>query len=167
MIWDKRLSFKLLNLQGERSHIYEYFILVVIWDISLGLSYWTIAIISNCNMFDRKLEIFCWTCLFLFRKWLLYFSHQHNLGIPPVEGENSSTYFLILWKHLDPTRVFLLNCAGLYLGWIIIRAILIMRNSVLQGAIGEGVSILLAGICALDALALCFFVPLLFAFLFH
>ena len=70
---------------------------------------------------------------------------------------------LILWKHLDPTRVFLLNCAGLYLGWIIIRAILIMRNSVLQGAIGKGVSILLAGICALDALALCFFVPLLAA----
>ena len=101
MIWDKRLSFKLLNLQGERSHLYEYFVLVVIWDISLGLSYWTIAIISNCNMFDRKLEIFCWTCLFLFRKWLLYFSHQHNLGIPPVEGENSSTYFLILWGQIN------------------------------------------------------------------
>ena len=51
---------------------------------------------------------------------------------------------LILWNHLDPTRVFLLNCVGLYLGWIVIRAILIMRNSALQGAIGKGVSILLA-----------------------
>ena len=70
---------------------------------------------------------------------------------------------LILWNHLDPTRVFLLNCTGLYLGWIIFRAIVIMRNSALQGAIGKGVSILLPGICALDAIAICFFVPTLIA----
>ena len=70
---------------------------------------------------------------------------------------------LILWNHLDPTRVFLLNCTGLYLGWIIFRAILIMKNSALQGAIGKGVSILLPGICALDAIAICFFVPTLIA----
>ena len=70
---------------------------------------------------------------------------------------------LILWNHLDPTRVFLLNCTGLYLGWIIFRAILIMKNSALQGAIGKGVSIMLPGICALDAIAICFFVPTLIA----
>ena len=70
---------------------------------------------------------------------------------------------LILWNHLDPTRVFLLNCTGLYLGWIIFRAIVIMKNSALQGAIGRGVSILLPGICALDAIAICFFVPILIA----
>ena len=70
---------------------------------------------------------------------------------------------LILWNHLDPTRVFLLNCTGLYLGLIVIRAILIMKNSALQGAIGKGVSILLAGICAVDAIAVCFFIPALIA----
>ena len=70
---------------------------------------------------------------------------------------------LILWNHLDPTRVFLLNCTGLYLGWIIFRAIVIMKNSALRGAIGRGVSILLPGICALDAIAICFFVPILIA----
>ena len=70
---------------------------------------------------------------------------------------------LILWNHLDPTRVFLLNCVGLYLGWIVIRAILIMRNSAVQGAIGKGVSILLPGICAVDAIAVCFFIPSLIA----
>ena len=70
---------------------------------------------------------------------------------------------LILWNHLDPTRVFLLNCTGLYLGWIIFRAIVIMKNSALQGAIGKGVSIMLPGICALDAIAICFFVPTLIA----
>ena len=70
---------------------------------------------------------------------------------------------LILWNHLDPTRVFLLNCTGLYLGWIIFRAILIMKNSALHGAIGKGVSIMLPGICTLDAIAICFFVPILIA----
>ena len=70
---------------------------------------------------------------------------------------------LILWNHLDPTRVFLLKCTGLYLCWIIFRAIVIMKNSALQGAIGRGVSILLPGICALDAIAICFFVPTLIA----
>lgn len=70
---------------------------------------------------------------------------------------------LVLWNHLDPTRVFLLNCTGLYLGWIIFRAIVIMKNSALQGAIGKGVSIMLPGICALDAIAICFFVPTLIA----
>ena len=70
---------------------------------------------------------------------------------------------LILWNHLDLTRVFLLNCVGLYLGWIVIRAILIMKNSALKGAIGKGVSILLAGICAVDAVAVCFFIPALIA----
>ena len=70
---------------------------------------------------------------------------------------------LILWNQLDSTRVFLLNCVGLYLGWIVIRAILIMKNSALQGAIGKGVSILLAGICAVDAIAVCIFCPMLIA----
>lgn len=70
---------------------------------------------------------------------------------------------LILWNHLDPTRVFLLNCIGLYLGWIVINAILTMRNSNEYGAIGKGVSRLLAGICIVDALAVSFFIPGLIA----
>ena len=70
---------------------------------------------------------------------------------------------LILWNHLDPTRVFLLNCIGLYLGWIVINAILTMRNSNEYGAIGKGVSRLLAGICIVDALAVSFFIPSLIA----
>ena len=71
--------------------------------------------------------------------------------------------FLILWNHLDPTRVFLLNFLGLYLGWIIFDAITNIRNSPDNTAIGKGVSILLAGICAVDALVICFFVPSLIA----
>lgn len=71
--------------------------------------------------------------------------------------------FLIIWNHLDPTRVFLLNCLGIYLGWIIFDAITTIRNSPDNSAIGRGVSILLVGICAVDALVICFFVPSLIA----
>ena len=70
---------------------------------------------------------------------------------------------LILWNHLDPTRVFLLNISGLFLGWVVIKAILTIRNTTNKGSIGQGVSMLLAGICSVDALAICFFVPALLA----
>ena len=70
---------------------------------------------------------------------------------------------VVLWNHLDPTRVFLLNISGLFLGWLVIKAILTMKNTEHKGAIGQGVSILLAGICSVDALAVCFFVPALIA----
>jgi 4-hydroxybenzoate polyprenyltransferase len=70
---------------------------------------------------------------------------------------------VVMWNHLDPTRVFLLNISGLFLGWLVIKAILTMKNTEQKGAIGQGVSILLAGICSVDALAVCFFVPALIA----
>jgi hypothetical protein len=70
---------------------------------------------------------------------------------------------VVIWNHLDPTRVFLLNISGLFLGWLVIKAILTMKNTEQKGAIGQGVSILLAGICSVDALAVCFFVPALIA----
>jgi len=38
-----------------------------------------------------------------------------------------------------------------------------MKNSTNKESIGQGVSILLAGICSVDALAVCFFVPALIA----
>jgi 4-hydroxybenzoate polyprenyltransferase len=68
---------------------------------------------------------------------------------------------IIIWNHLDPTRVFLLNISGLFLGWIVFNAVLRMKNSTNKESIGQGVSILLAGICSVDALAVCFFVPAL------
>jgi 4-hydroxybenzoate polyprenyltransferase len=68
---------------------------------------------------------------------------------------------IIMWNHLDPTRVFLLNISGLFLGWIVFNAVLRMKNSTNKESIGQGVSILLAGICSVDALAVCFFVPAL------
>jgi 4-hydroxybenzoate polyprenyltransferase len=70
---------------------------------------------------------------------------------------------IIIWNHLDPTRVFLLNISGLFLGWIVFNAVLRMKNSTNKESIGQGVSILLAGICSVDALAVCFFVPALMA----
>jgi hypothetical protein len=70
---------------------------------------------------------------------------------------------VVIWNHLDPTRVFLLNISGLFLGWLVIKAILTMKNTEHKGAIEQGVSILLAGICSVDALAVCFFVPVLIA----
>ena len=51
----------------------------------------------------------------------------------------------------------------LCLGWIVFNAILTMRNSQEYGAIGKGVSTLLAGICVVDALAVSFYAPSLIA----
>ena len=70
---------------------------------------------------------------------------------------------VVMWNNLDPTRVFLLNISGLFLGWLVIKAILAMKNTKHKGSIGRGVAILLAGICSVDALAVCFFVPALIA----
>ena len=50
---------------------------------------------------------------------------------------------------------------GLFLGWIVFNAVLRMKNSTNKKSIGQGVSILLAGICSVDAMAVCFFVPAL------
>ena len=68
--------------------------------------------------------------------------------------------YLILWNNLDPIRVFLANVVGLLAGGVAFFAILQMRKPE-DGAIGKGVSRLLAGICAVDATALSFHAPLL------
>ena len=70
---------------------------------------------------------------------------------------------LVLWNHLDPTRAFLLNLSGLFLGWVIVKAIMMMKNTRIPGSIGQGVSMLLAGICSVDALAVSLFAPALMA----
>ena len=62
------------------------------------------------------------------------------------------------FAYLKPNFLLLVN-----LGWIIFDAITTIRNSSDNSAIGRGVSILLAGICAVDALVICFFVPSLIA----
>jgi hypothetical protein len=68
--------------------------------------------------------------------------------------------YLILWNNLDPVRVFLINLAGLLVGGVAFFAILQMRSDE-EGAIGKGVSRLLAGICAVDATLLAFHAPVL------
>lgn len=67
---------------------------------------------------------------------------------------------LVLWNNLDPIRVFLANCSGLLAGWIVFQA-LVATNSQGKDSVGQSVSLLLCGICAVDALALCFHAPLL------
>jgi len=67
---------------------------------------------------------------------------------------------LIHWNNLDPIRVFLANVVGLFFAWIAFRAILQMREGK-KGAIGKGVSSLLAGICVTDAVVVSFCVPAL------
>ncbi len=68
--------------------------------------------------------------------------------------------YLILWNNLDPVRIFLINLAGLLVGGVAFFAILQMRSDE-EGAIGKGVSRLLAGICAVDATLLAFHAPVL------
>ena len=70
--------------------------------------------------------------------------------------------FLVYWNQLDPIRVFLCNLTGLLVAWIAFSSVLLMREGK-KGAIGTGVSRLLAGICALDATALSFYAPSLIA----
>ena len=65
---------------------------------------------------------------------------------------------LVHWNNLDPIRVFLANITGLFIGWIVFRSILQMRNGE-NGAIGKGVSHLLAGICITDAVVASFCMP--------
>ena len=67
---------------------------------------------------------------------------------------------LVLWNNLDPIRVFLVNVSGLLVGWIVFDSILSMRGEE-KGAIGKGVSRLLAGICGVDAITLAFVCPIL------
>jgi 4-hydroxybenzoate polyprenyltransferase len=67
---------------------------------------------------------------------------------------------LVYWNQLDPVRVFLINIVGLLIGWIAYSSVLIIKEQK-KGAIGIGVSRLLAGICALDAVAICFYSPIL------
>ncbi|MEK9772654.1 MAG: UbiA family prenyltransferase [Opitutae bacterium] len=71
-----------------------------------------------------------------------------------------SLAYLVLWNNLDPIRTFLVNLVGLLAGGIAFFAILKMREGQ-EGSIGQGVSRLLAGICAVDATALSFHAPLL------
>jgi len=71
-----------------------------------------------------------------------------------------SLAYLVLWNNLDPVRVFLVNLTGFFAGGIVFFAILQMREDK-EGAVGKGVSRLLAGICAVDASALSFHAPLL------
>ena len=68
--------------------------------------------------------------------------------------------YLVLWNNLDPIRTFLANLAGLLAGGVVFFAIIKMREKE-DRAIGDGVSRLLAGICAVDATALSFHAPLL------
>ena len=70
---------------------------------------------------------------------------------------------LVLWNHLDTTRAFLLSFSGLFIGWVIVKAIMMMKNTRIPGSIGQGVSMLLAGICSVDALAVSLFAPALMA----
>lgn len=67
---------------------------------------------------------------------------------------------LIYWHQIDPIRQTLTNLTGLLAVWIAFYSIQRMRSSE-NGAIGEGVSLLLAGICALDAIAISFYFPAL------
>ena len=67
---------------------------------------------------------------------------------------------LVYWNQLDPVRVFLVNIVGLLIGWIAYSSVMIMKEPK-KGAIGLGVSRLLAGICAIDATAICFYSPIL------
>jgi len=67
--------------------------------------------------------------------------------------------YLVLWNNLDPIRVFLVNLVGVLAGGVAFFAILQMRKDE-KGAVGKGVSRLLAGICAVDATALSFHAPL-------
>ena len=67
---------------------------------------------------------------------------------------------LIHWHQIDPIRQTLINLTGLLVAWIAFRSIQEMRSS-REGAIGEGVSRLLAGICAVDAVTVSFYLPAL------
>jgi hypothetical protein len=66
----------------------------------------------------------------------------------------------VLWNNLDPIRTFLANLVGLLAGGVAFYAILEMRKGQ-EGSIGKGVSLLLAGICAVDATLLSFHAPVL------
>jgi len=67
---------------------------------------------------------------------------------------------ITLWHQIDPIRQTMINLTGLLAAWIAFRAIQIIRTPH-KGSIGEGVSRLLAGICAIDAVALSFYLPAL------
>ena len=69
---------------------------------------------------------------------------------------------LIHWNNLDPIRVFLANLTGLVIAWIAFDSILRMKEGK-KGAIGLGVSRLLAGICVTDAVVVSFCMPMLIA----
>ena len=69
---------------------------------------------------------------------------------------------LIYWNQLDPIRIFLANITGLLIGWIAYSSILIIKEQK-KGAVGNGVSRLLAGICALDATTISLYCPTLIA----
>jgi 4-hydroxybenzoate polyprenyltransferase len=69
---------------------------------------------------------------------------------------------LIHWHQIDPIRQTLINLTGLLVAWIAFRSIQEMRSG-REGAIGTGVSHLLAGICAVDSVALSFYQPFLVA----
>ena len=71
---------------------------------------------------------------------------------------------LIYWNNLDPTRIFLVNLTGILIGWIVFRSISIIREGE-EDSIGKGVSHLLAGICMIDGMFVCFCIPSLAAFL--
>ena len=69
---------------------------------------------------------------------------------------------LIHWHQIDPIRQTLINLTGLFVAWIAFRSIMEMRSG-RDGAIGKGVSHLLAGICAIDSVVLSFYQPVLVA----
>lgn len=69
---------------------------------------------------------------------------------------------LVYWNNLDPIRVFLINIVGLLAAWIVFSSVLITRERK-KGCIGNGVSRLLSGICAIDATAIAFYSPTLIA----
>ncbi|MDG1139859.1 MAG: UbiA family prenyltransferase [Opitutales bacterium] len=69
---------------------------------------------------------------------------------------------LVHWNNLDPIRVFLVNAVGLFIAWIAFQAITQIREGK-KGAIGQGVSRLLAGICITDTVVISFCMPVLIA----
>ncbi len=88
-------------------------------------------------------------------------SDAHRLSVVPLFATPLvALVALVYWNNLDPIRVFLVNLSGLLAAWIALGAILRM-NEGRKGCIGDGVSRLLSGICALDATVLAFVAPML------
>ena len=68
-------------------------------------------------------------------------------------------YRVVDLQLFEPENLFPALFGMLFMAWNVGRAVQIIRNRKIPGGIGAGVSLLLASICALDGLALCFHYP--------